>query len=213
MLLDRRKVKFWQRWVFGVMAALMALWLVSIPVGRWVGCDEGSDATKSRDERIVALQRQVEASPRDTTALLQLAESLRARANFSEPGSEERAADLRAAADAYERYVKVLAATKGTKAERREAERLQVAALENLVVVYRELGDYAAVTQVYGRLTDLRPREASYFYDMGKAAITAQDTNTALLAFTRFLELDPKAPEADAVREWMASARPQEAGQ
>lgn len=213
MLLDRRKVKFWQKWVFGAMAVLMAMWLITIPVGNWMGCNEGSDAAETRDARIASLQEQVAADPGDTVALLQLAEALRGRANLQEPGSGQQVADLRAAADAYEKYVKRLAATKGTKAEKQEAKRLQTAALENLIVVYRFLGDYEKVTSAYGRLTDLRPNTARYFYDMGKAAIAAQDTNTALLAFGRFLELEPDSAEADSVREWLAANAAQGAGQ
>ena len=115
-------------------------------------------------------------SPRLPAALdarLDLAEALRRRANQSVQDSQEREDFLRASAAAYEAYVKRLAKTEGTKAERREAERQQIAALEDLVSVYLSLGDYDAVTRVYGVLTELRPNNADYFYDMGRVAINA----------------------------------------
>lgn len=203
MLLDRRRVKFWQKWVFGAMAVLMALWLVSIPIGRWVGCDNSSGSGTTLDDEIATLQQRVTASPSDLDAQLQLAETLVRRANQQAPDSQGRTDDLRAAAAAYERYVEQLAATKGTKAEKKEARRLQVAALEDLVSVYRMLNDYQLMTSVYGQLTDLRPKNAQYFYDMGRTAILAADLATAQLAFTRFLELAPDSEEAAAVEGWL----------
>jgi tetratricopeptide (TPR) repeat protein len=202
VLLDRRKVRFWQRIVFGTMAVLMALWLVSIPIGRWVGCGGSDTATTTLDDKIAALRTQIAASPGDLALKLELAENLRRRAGQAQD-AKQRDDSLLAAAVAYEAYIKALAKVKGTKAERSEAERLQVAALEDLVVVYRSLNDFKSVTRVFGQLTDLRPNQASYYYDMGRTAITAGDTNTALLAFARYLELDPDSPEAAQVKDWM----------
>jgi len=208
VLLDRRRVKFWQKWVFGIMAILMALWLVSIPVSRWVGCTGEEQATSTLDERIAALERRITASPGDLEARLQLAESYVRRANQQAEGSAGRTSDLEAAAAAYEAYIKKLARTKGTKAEVKQAERRQVAALVDLAKVYLMLGDYERVTNVYGRITALRPNDAEYFYDMGRVAISADDTDTALLAFGRYLELAPDSPQADQVRRWIEEHSP-----
>lgn len=213
MLLDRRRVKFWQKWVFGVMAVLMALWLVSIPVSRWVGCGGEQKAASTLDDRIAALERQIAASPDAVELRLELAESLRRRANQQVEGSDGRTADLAASAAAYEAYIKQLARTKGTKAEVKQAERLQVAALLDLAKVYLTLGDYKSVTSVYGKLTALRPNDPEYFYDMGRVAINAQDTDTALLAFGRYLELAPDSPEAEQVQKWIDENTPGGTGQ
>jgi tetratricopeptide (TPR) repeat protein len=209
VLLDRKRVKFWQKWVFGVMALLMALWLVSIPLSSWMGCGGSSDGSADTlDDRIAALERQISASPAAVELKLELAETLRRRANQQVEGSEGRTADLQASAAAYEAYVKKLARTEGTKAEVKEAERLQIGALEDLIKVHLALGDYEQVTSVYGKLTELRPQRAEYFYDMGRVAINAGDTNTALLAFTRYLELAPDSDEADQVEQWIADNAP-----
>jgi hypothetical protein len=39
-------------------------------------------------------------------------------------------------------------------------------------------------------------------------AISAGDTTTALLAFNKFLELDPTSPEADQVKQWIEDNAP-----
>lgn len=213
MLLDRRRVKFWQKWIFGVMAVLMALWLVSIPVSRWVGCGSEEQAASTLDDRIAALERQIKASPAAGELRLELAESYRRRANQQVEGSDGRAADLAASAAAYEAYIKRLARTKGTKAEVKAAEGLQVEALLDLAKVYLTMGDYESVTSVYGRLTALRPDNADFFYDMGRVAINANDTDTALLAFGRYLELAPDSPEAEQVQKWIDENAPGGAGQ
>jgi tetratricopeptide (TPR) repeat protein len=205
VLLDRRRVRFWQKWVFGAMAVLMALWLVSIPISRWVGCASSDQAVNTLDDEIATLRQRISASPDDLALRLDLAESLRRRAGQAAQDPQEREDYLRASAKAYEAYIKLLAKTKGTKAERKEAERLQIAALEDLVVVYRTLNDFDSVKRVFGQLTDLRPNNASYFYDMGRTAISAGDTNTALLAFGRYLELEPDSEEAAQIKEWMAA--------
>jgi len=203
VLLDRRKVKFWQKIVFSFMALLMVVFLVGYAGASWIGCGDSGETASTLDDRIAALERQIAASPGAVEARLALAETLRRRANQQMEGSQGRTADLEASAAAYEAYVDELAGAKGTKAEKREAERRQVAALEDLVKVYLSMGDFERVTRVYGRLTELRPNKAEYFYDMGRVAINAGDTNMALLAFTRFLELEPDADEASQVREWV----------
>ena len=48
---------------------------------------------------------------------------------------------------------------------------------------------------------------------MGRVAITAGDTNTALLAFGRYLELAPDSDEAAQVQEWIDENATGEGGQ
>ena len=40
---------------------------------------------------------------------------------------------------------------------------------------------------------------------MATMAIQAGDTTTAMLAFTRFLKLDPTSPDAQSVKDWIAA--------
>ena len=208
MLLDRRKVKFWQRIIFGFMAFLMVLFLVGYAGFRFTGCGSTTTVANKLDDEITALQKRVAASPGDLAVRLQLAETLRRRAGQEVKDQAQRDEYMRASAEAYEAYIRLLAKTKGTKAEIREAERLQVAALEELVRVYQSMGDLESVKRVYGQLTDLRPKDAEYFYTLGRVAITAGDTTTAMLAFGRYLELAPDSEEAAQVKQWMDENAP-----
>ncbi len=65
---------------------------------------------------------------------------------------------------------------------------------------------------VYGQLTSLAPKNAQYFLDMGELAISAGDTERALLAFTRYLQLAPDSPDAEFVKDWIAANSPDSQG-
>ena len=81
--------------------------------------------------------------------------------------------------------------------------------LTSLAGVYSQLGDSQAAAGVYGDITALTPKDADAFFNLGAAASTAGDTTTAMLAFTRFLELDPKSPYAAEVKDWITANAPQ----
>jgi len=66
VLLDRRKVKFWQKIVFGFMAFLMAAFLVVGYSGVLNGCTlfgEEQSATEQLQATITQLQNAVAANP------------------------------------------------------------------------------------------------------------------------------------------------------
>ncbi len=203
MLLDRKRVKFWQRWVFLVMAVLMGGWLVSIPIGRAAGCGGTTSAGKDLDTEIAALQRQAAADPKNADAWKKLGEALLSRGTLQTQGSAAQTADWQAGASAYAKYVKLLAKQKGATAKQ-----ARVSALQDLATMYLQLKDYQKAVTVYGQLTGLQPKVAQYFFDMGSIAVNAGDTATALLAFNRFLQLAPNSPEASAVKQWVKTNTP-----
>jgi len=200
VLLDRQRVKFWQKWVFGFMALIMAGFLVMIPLSNNTGCSGATSATKQLDTEIAKYQAAVKADPKDVASRRSLAESYALRANLQPQGSAAEEADLRTAAQHYERAVKLLSKQKGAAAKQ-----LRLDSLQQLVSVYVSLKDYQLATSVYGQITALKPKDAQSFYEMAAVAISAGDTNTALLAFTTFLRLDPNSPDAQAVRDWIAA--------
>ena len=200
MLLDRQRVKFWQKWVFGFMALIMAGFLVMIPLSNNSGCGGATSATKQLDTEIAKYQAAVKADPKDVASRRSLAESYALRANLQPQGSAAEEADLRTAAQHYERAVKLLSKQKGAAAKQ-----LRLDSLQQLVSVYVSLKDYQLATSVYGQITALTPKDPQAFYDMATMAIQAGDTNTALLAFTRFLKLDPTSPDAQSVKDWIAA--------
>jgi tetratricopeptide (TPR) repeat protein len=200
VLLDRQRVKFWQKWVFGFMAVIMAGFLVMIPLSNNMGCGGSTSATKQLDADIAKYQAKVTADPKDVASYRSLAENYVLRANQQAQGSAAQEADWRTAAQNYERADKLLRRQTGV-----EAKQLRIDTLQQLVSVYLFLKDYQLATSVYGQITSLKPKDAQSFFDMATVAISAGDTNTALLAFTTFLKLDPTSSDAAAVRDWIAA--------
>ena len=201
MLLDRQRVKFWQKWVFAIMAIIMAGFLVMIPLSNNVGCGGGTtSAIEQLDKEITKYQAAVKADPKNVEAWRSLAENYALRANLQTQGSAAQEADWRTAAQNYERAVKLLGKQKGAAAKQ-----LRIDTLQQLVGVYLFLQDPQRATSVYGQITALTPKDAQAFYEMATMAIQAGDTTTALLAFTKFLKLDPTSPDAQSVKDWIAA--------
>jgi tetratricopeptide (TPR) repeat protein len=200
VLLDRQRVKFWQKWVFGLMALVMAGFLVMIPLSNNSGCGGSTSASKQLDKEIAKYQTAVKNSPKDYAAWRSLAENYVLRANAQTQGSAAQETDWRSAAQNYERAAKLLKKQKGATAKQ-----LRLDTLQQLVSVYLFLKDYQLATTVYGQITALKPKDAQSFFDMATVAISAGDTSTALLAFSTFLKLDPTSPDAASVKDWIAA--------
>lgn len=200
MLLDRKRVKFWQKWIFLFMAILMASFLIFGYSGVLQGCTNRVGMTQANpyDRQVKDLGAKVKADPADGQALLALAQAYQTRAGTQTTGSGSQSSDYADAITSYERFLKLKKSDQGAdpKANR-------ITALESLAQLYVGVRDWGKVVDVYGRLTTIDPKKADYFYSMGVAAQQAGDTQQALLAFTRFLQLAPNAPEAATVKDWM----------
>ena len=207
MLLDRRRVKFWQKIVFGFMAFLMAAFLVVGYSGVLNGCtwfnSAQQDATQVLNQQIAKDKAATVATPTDAAAWTALAEAYLSRSSTQTKGSAALTADLNGAAAAYAKADKLLAKQKGQAVK---AQRLTL--LQSLASVYAQAGDAQAAARVYGDITGLTPKDPQAFLQFGTASITAGDTNTALLAFTKFLQLDPSSSEAAAVKDWINQNTP-----
>jgi tetratricopeptide (TPR) repeat protein len=198
VLLDRQRVKFWQKWVFGFMAVIMAGFLIMIPLSNNMGCGGTTSATDQLDKEIAKYTAAVKANPKDVEAWRTLAENYALRANAQVAGSTAETADLRTAAQNYEHAVKLLSKQKGAANKQ-----LRLDTLQQLVSVYVSLKDNQSATSVYGQITALTPKNAQAFAEMATVAMNAGDTNTALLAWSQYLKLDPNAPDAQAIQDWI----------
>ena len=207
MLLDRRKVKFWQRIVFGGMAFLMAAFLVVGYSGVLNGCtwfsSSQQDVTQELDQQIAKYQAAVDADPTDVAAWKNLAQQLEFRANQEQQGSAAQKAFWLRAAEAYTQADGLLAEQKGKDAKE---QRLEV--LRRTADIQLFLQDYQAATSIYGKITALKPKDPQSYFEMASVAINAGDTSTALLAFSKFLELDPQSPDAPQVKAWIEANTP-----
>lgn len=202
MLLDRRRVKVWQKWVFGLMALIMVAFIVMIPLSGQLGCG-GPTVDEQIAEDLAKYQEALAANPDDVEALRALADTYLVSSNQREAGSAEQRADLRRAIEQYEKAVAVLAKQTGD-----EARKMRVETLEQIASTYASLGEYKDAANVYVRITAITPRDAQAFFDWATFADRAGDTNAALLAFTKFLELDPKSPYAADVKAWIKENTP-----
>jgi cytochrome c-type biogenesis protein CcmH/NrfG len=207
VLLDRRKVRFWQKIIFGGMAFLMAAFLIFWYSGVLNGCTwfngAQEDVTKTLDQEITKYQTATTTDPKDVAAWISLAEAYLSRSGTHAQGSDATTADLASSASAYQKAARVLAKQKGSGIRR---QRIDV--LNQLATVYGSLGDASAVERVYQELTALTPKDSQAFLNLGSAARSAGDTSTALLAFTRFLQLDPKSPYVKDVKDAIAQLSP-----
>jgi tetratricopeptide (TPR) repeat protein len=205
VLLDRRKVKFWQKIVFGFMAFLMAAFLVVGYSGVLNGCtffNEEESATEQLQATITRLQNAVAADPQDTASWIELGNNYVFMANQQLEATAQQAYYEKAVA-AYKEADAILAEQKG-----KEAKEQRLKLLDDLISTYLYLSDYEAATAAYGEVTALKPKDAQSFFDMATVAISAGDTNTALLAFSKFLELDPTSAEAAQVEQWIEDNTP-----
>ena len=187
------------------MAFLMAAFLIVGYSGVLQGCtffDDTTSATEELQSTIARLNKAVAADPEDYASWIKLGDNYVFMAN-QQTGQEAQQAYFQKAVDAYKEADTVLAGLKG-----KEAKEQRLAVLDDLISTYLYLGDYAAATAVYGDVTSLKPKDAQSYFDMATVAISAGDTTTALLAFSKFLELDPTSPEAGQVKQWIADNTP-----
>jgi cytochrome c-type biogenesis protein CcmH/NrfG len=205
VLLDRRKVKFWQKIVFGFMAFLMAAFLVVGYSGVLNGCsffNATKSATEELQKTVTQYQTAVASNPQDATSWTKLGDTYVLMANQQQDTNSQKAYWQKAIV-AYKKADTILAAQKGKAAK---VQRLAV--LQSLVSTYLYLNDYTSATTVYGDITSLKPKDAQSYFDMATVAINAGDTNTALLAFTKYLELDPTSQDAAQVKAWIKQNTP-----
>lgn len=203
MLLDRKRTKFWQRIVFIAMAVLLVVFLVAPSLaGDSLGCGGESASTDQFAQEIKTYKAAVTADPADPQAWRDLADAyvtqVEAQHGQDVPYTAQQTAQLALAVKAYRKSAKLWGEQTGTDAKTERA-----ATLEDLAGLYDRLGQYDKAVRVFGDLTELQPRNADYFFGLANAAINAGDTNNAVLAFQRFLELAPNDPLAPDVKAWI----------
>jgi tetratricopeptide (TPR) repeat protein len=206
VLLDRRKVKFWQKIIFGFMAFLMAAFLIVGYSGVLNGCsvfNSAQSADAQLQETITTYKTAVATDPQDAASWTKLGDSYVLLANQQQQGSAAQKSYWKQAVAAYKKADAILADQKGKEAK---TQRLNV--LQQLVSTYLFLQDYQAATAVYGDITSVRPKDAQSYFDMATVALNAGDTTTALLAFSKFLQLDPNSPDAAQVKAWIKQNTP-----
>jgi tetratricopeptide (TPR) repeat protein len=79
---------------------------------------------------------------------------------------------------------------------------------ERLNDVYTRMQtEYRLALSVYADVARLRPRDATIQFELARAAESSSDTQAAIAAYERFLELAPDDPSAPAIRERIKQLR------
>jgi tetratricopeptide (TPR) repeat protein len=87
-------------------------------------------------------------------------------------------------------------------------EAVQARVNERLNDVYTRMQtEYQLALSVYANLARLRPRDSTIQFELAQAAEAANDTEAAITAYERFLELAPDDPSAAAIRQRIKQLR------
>ena len=199
MLLNRQRVKFWQRIIFGFMAVLMAGFLIF----GYSGVIQSCNGTNSLNSGNSTLDKQVKAAvatlaktPNDPTALLGAAQGYQAAGNVqSGLPSVKQSNDLTKALSYYDRYIKLPNAALGTAAVG-----LRVQALQSEAQIYSELVDYKSAVATYKKMLKLQPHNTLLYLQLGSNAAAAGDTAEAITAYQTYLKLEPHSQYAAKVK-------------
>jgi tetratricopeptide (TPR) repeat protein len=192
LLLDRRRVKFWQKIIFTLMAFLMVVFALGAGV-TYIGCNKTS-ATVTPNDTVKKAAAKVRKNPDSPAARFALAVAWRTLGNAQEPGSTAESSAFEKSAAAFKKFLKL------QTGKSLEAKKQRLDAALALVSIYTQLQDYYEVVQAYGFLTGMQPDNADNYILYGQAAEKAARNDVAILAYQKYLDLAPQGLYAKDVR-------------
>jgi tetratricopeptide (TPR) repeat protein len=211
MLLNRQRVKFWQRIIFGFMAVLMAGFLIFGYSGVASGCRSSSvinSGSSTIDKQVKTAVATLAKTPNDPAALLGAAQGYQA-AGYVQNGlpSSTQTNDLTKALSYYDRYIALRDSALGTAAVG-----LRYKALENEAAIYTEIVDYKSAVATYRKMLKLQPHNTELYLAIASNDAGASDTAGEIAAYQTFLKVDPHSQYAAKVKaaliQLMATASP-----
>lgn len=187
MLLDRRRIRKWARWVALGLAIVFGVSFVGLRVGSgsglnftdlWSGDGTAAqnDSNPTPEERISAYEAQLEEDPQNPLALEGIAQAHLALDQNTQ------------AAQYLERLAKV------------EDERVDVLMQLAAIYLHPDSRNYQAAVSALNRATSLDPQNAEAFLQLGVAQRGVGNTEAASMAWNRYLVLAPEGEMADTVR-------------
>jgi len=206
MLLNRQRVKFWQRIIFGGMAVLMASFLIFGYSGVASGCSDNkgvSTGNSTIDKRVKAAVASLAKSPQDPTSLLAAAQGYQAAGNVqSGLPTAKQTNDLTKALSYYDRYIALPDAKLGATASG-----LRFNALGLEAQIYTALVDYKSAVAAYRKMLKIEPHNYVLYASIGRNEVAANDTAAAITAFETFLKRDPNSQYAALVKAQLAQLK------
>jgi len=187
LLLDRRKIRRWAKWIALFLAVVFVLSFLFLGVGYGGGAGMNifdlfgkkstTATTLSPDQRIAALNAKLVLNPKDVTALLALATI------YQENG------DLASATTFLEQ---VIAADPGQK---------DVYIRLADIYMNQNVSNYTAAVAVLNKAISVDPANPALFLKLGIAQNKLGNTGGALLAWQKYLALAPNGDQAALIRE------------
>ncbi len=188
MLLDRRRINKWAKWVALFLAVVFAAGFLFMGVGYGGGAasisrssSAGNKTTSSNpqtpEDKIAAFQATLAQNPNDTTALLGLA-TLYQENN-----------DLKTAAVYLEKVIAVDPSQKDIYLR-----------LAN-IYLNASVASYEPAVTVLNKLTSLDPQNPDVYLKLGTAQNSLGHTEAAILAWQKYLQLAPNGDMATVVKD------------
>lgn len=192
MLLDRKKINKWAKVIAIVLVVVFGLSFLALGVGSGVNLNwsdlwnsigrktSAQSGPNTPEANIKVFTATLQTDPTNEAALLGMATAYR---QLQQPAKQAV-------------YLEKLAAVKPTDA----SIQLQLAT----IYMSAEARDYQAAVRVLNKATSLDPSNAEAFLQLGSALRGVGDTKAAVLAWNRYLALDPNGSMAATVKEQVA---------
>lgn len=203
MLLDRRKIRKWAKWVALALAVIFALSFLFMGVGYGGagfniseiftsgGCssDNSTTATSTVEEQLTAFDKALQANPNDTVALLGVANLFK---KLYDQGEGNGTQYLLTSAKYLEQLVTVDPTQKDVYLR-----------LAN-IYLSQEVLDYTSAVAILNKAVTADPQNADVYLKLGIAQKSLGNKSAAVLAWQKYLELAPNGESAATVKDQIA---------
>ncbi len=195
MLLDRKRIRKWAKWIALGLAIVFALSFLFLGIGYGGagfnlseifegGCTESSvDETATTPDKLQTLLDSLAADPSNTDLMLEIADYYKSLFNASQGTSTENA-------DSSATYMKQALETDPSLKD----------VYLDLGKLYIDMGSYSEAAQILNEATSVDPDNPDVYFYLGRAQRAAGRTGEAILAWQKYLELAPDGKLASTVR-------------
>ncbi|MBU2601571.1 MAG: hypothetical protein KKA32_05305 [Actinobacteria bacterium] len=193
MLLDRKRINRWAKWVALGLAIVFGLSFVFMGVGSglnvdwtslWGGPGSTSATSGSASSGVAEYEQALAADPNDLAALIGIANEYE---SLGQP---------------------LLAAPYLERAAQAKPDDLGLLMRLGEIYLHPDSLDYAAAVRVFNQATLLDPNNAQGFLRLGVANRGAGNISATILAWSRYLQLDPDGELAETVRAELEAMSP-----
>ncbi len=189
MLLDRRRIKKWAKWIALILAVVFALSFLFLGVG-YGGSGfnlssiftnkKSTTATTTVNDKLKSLEAALATNPKDVTSLLAVATIYQDNQDYTTAAS----------------YLEKVLAVDPTQKD-------VYTRLANLYL-NPSVNNYQAAATVLNKATDADPNDPEVYLLLGVAQNGLGQTQAAVMAWSHYLQLDPNGDQAATVKSEIA---------